>query len=324
MVKIDFAYCPKIDKYIDAVKANELWLDSRLNDSDKKSFLCPGKSCSAQITCANMDKTRIEQVRSPYFVFTKRSKTVHALKCDFKERVELLRKKQGSETRTSQVNCDQISFQTNRPENTKTMKLRIDSNLSNEDKNIYNRESPEAKSPKRQIIHSNYYLLSSLIDRYLIALKESKLDSTKVLIEYPEKSYTYKLSTLFKRIHNIGITKELEGKTKIFYGKAFINYNKAKTGYWISFQESFKTSKKKVLCFVSAETIKNTVNYQFKERNLLKNNVGRELYIFIMGKVKETEANIYLNINPQNLDMVAVSIDDILLAKPSEVNSIEG
>ncbi|MFR0611680.1 hypothetical protein ACLUW2_04365 [Limosilactobacillus balticus] len=315
MVKIDFAYCPKIGNCIDAVKANELWLDGILNDSDKRKFVCPGKTCSAQITCANMDKTKIEQVRAPYFVFTKRSETVHAPKCDFEEQVELLREKQDSETRISQENCDQISFRMNRPEDTKTMKLSISSYLSNEDKNDDNRELPEAEHAKRQITHSNYYLLSSLIDKYLIALKEDKLDRVRVLIEYPEKGYTYKLSTLFKRIHNIGITKDLKGKTKIFYGKASIKYNRDKTGYWISFQELFKTSKKEVLCFINAETIKNTVNYQFKERNLLKNNVDRELYVFIMGKVKETEKNVYINIDPNNLDMMAVSIDDILLTK---------
>ncbi len=101
----------------------------------------------------------------------------------------------------------------------------------------------------------------------------------------------------------------------ISFQVSVIKYNRDKTGYWISFQELFKTSKKKVLCFINAETIKNTVNYQFKERNLLKNNVDRELYVFIMGKVKETEKNVYINIDPNNLDMMAVSIDDILLTK---------
>lgn len=187
------------------------------------------------------------------------------------------------------------------------------------------KKASKSKHTEQQTTHSNYYILSSLIDKYLIALKENKLDSEKVNIEYPEGTYCYKFSTLFKKIHSIEIDKSLERKTKIFYGEASINPSKSsnQSGYWVVFKELFKNSKKKILCFIDNEIIQNTVNYQFKERIILKNSINKTLYVFIMGKAKETVKNIYININPRTLDMMEISNDDILLTKSSEVNDIE-
>lgn len=311
MVKIDFAYCPKLNNYIDAVKANELWLDGFLTDEDKNTFVCPGDTCSAQITCANMTKSKIEMIRAPYFLFTKRSSAIHSADCNFEEKIELLNKGKKHEVKTSQENIGEIIFQTTRPQNIETIKKSSSTNSSNATNGLNSEPSLNHNHIDHKITHSNYYLLSSLIDKYLIALKENHTDRTKVVIVYPNRKYTYKLSTLFKHINNIKIDKVLENKTKIFYGKASFSYGRS--CYWINFHESFKDSNKKVSCVITDEAIKKTTNYKLKKKILLDKNVGKELYVFAMGKVKETQKRIFINLLSKNLDMLAISDEKILL-----------
>ena len=313
MVKIDFAFCPKINDYIDAIKANELWLDGFLTNEDKQTFICPGDTCSAQITCANMTKPKIEMVKAPYFLFTKKSKTIHSADCNFEQKIELLKKSQKDEVKTSQENGGEIIFQTFRPQNIETIKRSTSTNSLNTTNDLTSELSLNHNHKNHKITRSNYYLLSSLINKYLIALKENDTDSTKAVIVYPNnKRYTYKLSTLFKHINNINLDKVLENKTKIFYGKASFSYGRPSC-YWINFHESFKNSNKKVSCFINDEAISNTTNYKIKKELLLDNNVGKDLYVFAMGKVKETQNQIYINLISENLDMLAISDEKFLL-----------
>ena len=314
MVKIDFAFCPKINDYIDAIKANELWLDGFLTNEDKQTFICPGDTCSAQITCANMTKSKIEMVKAPYFLFTKKSKTIHSADCNFEQKIELLKKSQKDEVKTSQENGGEIIFQTSRPQNIETIKRSTSTNSLNTTNDLTSELSLNHNHKNHKVTQSNYYLLSSLINKYLIALKENDTGSTKVVIVYPNnRRYTYKLSTLFKHINNINLDKVLENKTKIFYGKASISYGRSSC-YWINFHESFKNSNKKVSCFINDEAISNnTTNYKLKKKLLLDNNVGKDLYVFAMGKVKETQNQIYINLISENLDMLAISDEKIFL-----------
>lgn len=311
MVKIDFAYCPKLNNYIDAVKANELWLDGFLTDEDKNTFVCPGDTCSAQITCANMTKSKIEMIRAPYFLFTKGSSAIHSADCNFEHKIELLKKRQKHEVKTFQENGGEIIFQTIRSQNIETIKKSSSNNSSNTTNDLDSKLSLNHNHTNHKIIHSNYYLLSSLIDKYLIALNEAHTDSTKVVIVYPNGKYTYKLSTLFNHINRININKALEKKTKIFYGKASFSYGKS--CYWINFRELFKNSNKKVSCVINRETIENTANYELKKKLLLDKNVGKELFVFAMGKVKETQNQIFINLISKNLDVLAVSNEKFLL-----------
>lgn len=40
-----------------------------------------------------MDKSKVKRIRVPYFFFTKRGDTKHAVTCDFKEQIELIKKR---------------------------------------------------------------------------------------------------------------------------------------------------------------------------------------------------------------------------------------
>ena len=53
MAKIEKAFSLEINDFVDAIEANELWMEGVLKD--KKAFICVGENCYAGITCKNMD-----------------------------------------------------------------------------------------------------------------------------------------------------------------------------------------------------------------------------------------------------------------------------
>ena len=46
MAKIEMAFSLEINDFVDAIEANELWMEGVLED--KKAFICVGKNCSAE------------------------------------------------------------------------------------------------------------------------------------------------------------------------------------------------------------------------------------------------------------------------------------
>ena len=52
MAKIEMAFSLEINDFVDAIEANELWMEGILKD--KREFICVGENCSVRITCKNM------------------------------------------------------------------------------------------------------------------------------------------------------------------------------------------------------------------------------------------------------------------------------
>ncbi|WP_094606861.1 hypothetical protein SPSIL_014000 [Sporomusa silvacetica DSM 10669] len=62
---MEIAYSFDCEDIIDAEKAYDLYWSGVI--TDKKNFQCPSPGCSAQLTCANIDKPRYAMKRRPYF-----------------------------------------------------------------------------------------------------------------------------------------------------------------------------------------------------------------------------------------------------------------
>ena len=68
MAKIDLAYSEEIDDIIDAIEANELWIEGIL--INKKAFECIDENCNARITCKNMDTFAHGRKMIPHFIYS--------------------------------------------------------------------------------------------------------------------------------------------------------------------------------------------------------------------------------------------------------------
>ena len=77
---MEIAYSFDYEDVIDAEKAYDLFWSGAI--TDKKNFQCPSPGCSAQLTCANIDKPRYAMKKRPYFT----TKDKH--NCDYVEKCE--------------------------------------------------------------------------------------------------------------------------------------------------------------------------------------------------------------------------------------------
>ena len=86
MAKIETAFSLEINDFVDAIEANELWMEGVLKD--KKAFICVGENCYAGITCKNMDTFASDRKRIPHFIMSQHE-NMHSNSCEvFKEYVE--------------------------------------------------------------------------------------------------------------------------------------------------------------------------------------------------------------------------------------------
>ena len=81
MAKIEMAFSLEINDSVDAIEANELWMEGVLKD--KKAFICVGKNCSAGITCKNMDTFATDRKRIPHFIMSQHE-NMHSDSCEKK------------------------------------------------------------------------------------------------------------------------------------------------------------------------------------------------------------------------------------------------
>lgn len=62
------AFSLEINRFVDAIEANELWMEGELKD--KKAFICVGENCYAGITCKNMDTFASDRKWIPHFIMS--------------------------------------------------------------------------------------------------------------------------------------------------------------------------------------------------------------------------------------------------------------
>lgn len=70
MASIDLAYSLELGEVVDAMEANELWVEGIL--TNKWAFECADENCNAKITCKNMDTYADKRKMKPHFIMSSR------------------------------------------------------------------------------------------------------------------------------------------------------------------------------------------------------------------------------------------------------------
>ncbi|OYS37655.1 hypothetical protein CBF77_05385, partial [Lactobacillus taiwanensis] len=280
-MKIDIAYSKEKCQTMTAIEANELWQNEELYD--KHEFICPGKDCNVPITCAGMDKSKADQKRVPHYIWGHRN-TEHSENCDLESLIfewhQLNKTVRKSEDKKA---YNKIVFDFNNINDSNKIKKTI-TNVNSKDtkKNNVNLNN------HLRIVRPHYRLLSSLLNLYFDAKNNNDLDNQYVTLNFAEKSYTYKLSTLFKKISDYDL--ETKSKTKVFYGKATLT--KYKDDYYINFEDTFRNIDAEVKCVIKKEDILKVKNAKAKLENFEKQ-LNKVNQFFVMGKLKKVEIKRY-------------------------------
>lgn len=308
MAKIETAFSLEINDFVDAIEANELWMEGVLKD--KKAFICVGENCYAGITCKNMDTFVSDRKRIPHFIMSQHE-NMHSDSCEvFREFVEKNinrnnTKKEGHKEKVGKEIC----FHMTRPERHRIIEHILPMGQANNLTEI--KKQMRRKQDDSQERKTNYYCLNSLVCSFVNAFRNGTLFEDEVTVEFEKKQfYTYKLGYLFKRI---GRQNEITDKDKyryVYFGKGKV-FQKENGDYNIVFSEAFNGSTKKVKCVLNGKLIEDCRFGKANKLNMLNSAIGKEkfIYVFATKNISEKYNTVYLNV--KNLDCVAVSDIDV-------------
>lgn len=305
MAKIELAYSLEIQCIVDAMEANEMWIEGRLHD--KRKFVCVDDTCDAKITCKNMDTFAYKRKMNPHFIMSCRE-NMHSLTCKAQKEnnVEMTRNNNVRKEKDSAPDIGaRVCFHLVRPENHSLLQHK--ENDRQDEKTNVDVERKKKSNLTMNQRKSNYYWLNSLIWYFVCSYKNNRTMEDKVEIDFGnENVYSYTLDELFKRIAN---ETEISDKDKfhyIYYGKAKI-FKRNAGGYDIVFLEKFIKSEKKVKCVISNEMIEACNVGRGNKIKFFDEAVGKEKVIYVLASknVSDKYSAVYLNV--KNLDSVAVS-----------------
>lgn len=305
MAKIELAYSLEVCDVVDAIEANELWLEGVIKD--KRAFICTGEGCSAGVTCKNMDSYPESRKMIPHFIMSSRENE-HYIFCDVLKELERVSKEKNVGNKGDELKniSKKVCFHVERPENhrkivnTTPIEKKPEEELEEEKRNA---------TERRKSNNSNFYWLNSLIWYYVEAYKENRLDKEKIEIDFGNnRKYKYDLAHLFKRINQEKVNSVKRYNHYIYYGRAKI-FSRKDGGYDIVFYEKFCDSDKKVKSVISKELIDRCKHGKSNKLSLLEQNRGRERFIYILSSKNENDKFVFLNV--LNLDCVAISEIDL-------------
>ena len=304
MAKIDLAYSLEIDEVIDAMEANEMWIEGRL--FDKKAFVCPDPACDAKITCKNMDTYAEKRKMNPHFIMASRT-NMHSPKCQINKenKLNVYTKENHTVNGQNPVIGKKVCFHLVRPKNHGIVNK---VNVNNHDKkeNEYDKKRSNYNNSNKER-KSNYYWLNSLVWFFVESNKSDKTKIDSVEIDFGKgRKYTYSLDNLFKKISTEKEITEKDRNHYIYYAKAKI-YKRQDSSYSIIFLDKFLDSQKQVKCIIHKDLISNCRYGKNNKLSLLDSAIGKECYVYVLStkNVSEKYKTVFLNI--ENLDSVAIS-----------------
>lgn len=300
MAKIEKAYSLELGRNIDAVEAHELWLEGVI--TDKKAFKCRDASCSAQITCANMDKKKPEMKRTPYF----QCYSLHDQDCNCKNDygMEHAANRQGGGKGKDIPYSDNIDcFHFERPKNHN----QIQPSWGNKECMETKQKDSIRREKTRRIHVGNHYSLTPIVTKYLLY----KRDANKNYVRIKGKDISYEklfIAVDSLDIHNLPIFRH------VYYGKGRVIAKEGK--YIVAFEKKLKDWNKErqpvmcsILCVINKEIVNNYNIHNGKIDDFLKVTAKKTIQdIFLYGdlNVAMQGGKKTLFINIQGLDFIDI------------------
>ena len=316
-MSLDIAYCIEVDDYIDPDRAYDFYWSGLIKD--KKKFLCPGTSCSAQVTCANLDEDVQDMKVVPHF----RVYGSHDESCEIFNNVPLdLRYEDGVSIKEERQSVDASVVD--------VFLLERPSSYYDESKVIkFSNQKPVKKSqfvkrPTDTVLRENgsvgsIYSVRSVVSRYIRYKKDGSLEHRRVNILGRDVHYKSIFRCIWEQDLDI-----LPDYPVIYYGWAFINRLPSDNGYQIKFKKHFKKGEEKLITtvmigdrLIEGYKVKKLVTTRL-EKIIQKNNPTAFVFIYGQPEEKLSKNEVkYANFSISNLDMIDINYDCPL---PKEYN----
>jgi len=300
-MKIEFAFSLDYMDIVDANNAYDLFWSNTIKD--KHNFECIGNDCTAQITCANLDKLQKDMKKAPYFiVYGEHSENCSYIKSQVKYYSEQKSSADSdSRGRISDKAVDVLNFK--RPEshfekNQKHLQLNSEQQLNLKIQRK-NRKGGCLVKPRTKI---DRYSIRPLIDNYHKYRQKQSLKDNYIKIKTAKLSY----AEMFIEVNSQSID-DLPDYLRFYWGTARL-YSK-KNHYYILFNNCLILDGEKIRpsIFVKHQAIEEAFCRQLTEKKF-QDLSGSYIYCFIYVKPKINSSNgkNYINFSANNLDYLEI------------------
>lgn len=295
MAKIEKAYSKELGGVMDSIEANELWSEGIL--FDKTAFECIDSNCHAQITCANMDKKKIDMKKNPYFQCYGEHSPQCTCKKDYMEKSFKTDQKLGGRTREYFGNIDSLILERPKHHVVICRDGKVDNRCSKDNK------LRVIKEYKRKDFIAKHYSIAPIVSKYF--MYGTMAAQNYVIIDNKRISY----DRLFIPITSVVFEKQRY--RHIYWGKAHVYRKKEK--YIISFADKIRLNCSgkadySVMCVISTEILdsyllKNNIKEELE--NAVKTRGYVEVYLFGgMNQGRPEKKIVFINIS--SLDFIAI------------------
>lgn len=307
-MSLDVAYSIEADDFVDPDRAYDLYWSGVI--TNKRAFVCPAADCSAQVTCANLDKDVQNMRVVPHF----KVYGTHSEACGIAngapvelelEPAEL----DGQERRTVDQSIVDV-FKLERPASyydEHAVEPGADVHIAKK-----RARSTRPYTPKlgESGIVGPIYSVRSVVSRYIRYRSDETLEFRRLNIAGQDVPY----ASIFKCIWEQDLD-DLPDHPIIYYGWAYVDRTKADNGYRIKFKKNFKRGDDSLItsCFVSDAFIEN-----YKLKNLMAVRLSKiakkdrpTAFVFLYGQpaIRTSNERDYANFDLKNLDMIDVNYD---------------
>lgn len=297
-MKLEKAFSLDLDRTITAADADYHYRQGAIHSS--KSFKCPDLRCNARVTCANLDKPKVERKRDPYFIVVSN----HSDICTISQDIRVLKGKKA-------VYGDGYSDSDEYIENSFKLNLRSLDNTRVENGNVadddpqsngvhrQNRKSETKKRYKQQRSKT----VSSLVTAYL--------NNEDIEVQLTESSFIH-INELFIKIEGQQIS-DLNTDMRIYYGKAWINKSPKDNGFIVRFANILQHNELSVRpsFFIHDELIKKSGYKKFQQAtlNALVTNKPIDIYILSNNGPYFDKSGNYIKFNLGGLEYLEYRSD---------------
>ena len=288
---MDIAYSIDMCDIIDAEKAYELFWSGKI--TNKQNFECPSENCSAQITCANIDKLEHNMKQGVHY----RVQGNHVTGCEYDTKKDSSRQDAKFSSKENSYKDIQVdNFLLQRPEDyydKKEVKNNNDLVVKKVHKKRLNASYNNGERPR------NYYSIRSLVTNYNKCSNHSKF---YVCIKSMKISY----SDFFIDINQTYFNK-IDDYPRVYFQKAFVN-SLQNGNIQIRFAKGFKNDSGEIIptsIFIDKSNLENEQNSYWRKKLLsVVNSKRSNSLVFIYGKPYKN--GLYCNFRIKNMDFLEI------------------
>lgn len=305
-MSIEEAYSKEIDDIIDAEKAYELYWDGEIEDKTAFNCIC----CNAKITCANLDKERVDMKTLPHF----RCIEGHKDYCYFTIEEKNIRNTNGKSKKRYYIDedIDTLDIKINLLGSTKGIQDDIGKKIIIDRNKIRENILDDYKNGTRR--KADYHSIRPIVSKYHKYIKDGSIKA-KFLNVYKGKNNSKNDINICYEEMFVDITKidinDISKYKRIYYGLGKIY--KVKENYMIQFDIGFRKGDRNIRTAFFINTkyhLSRLKNYsQWKER--LDSIANKKNMFMIYIYTKDIKENTYKNNDNELAKVINFSLDNI-------------